>query len=72
MTINIKLFEIELIDTDAGTGDTKLTLSVEGIEGFENKQLKQCQINFASISFKIFDTSLIEGIEMKYLFDEHS
>ena len=28
MTINIKLFEIELIDTDAGTGDTKLTLSV--------------------------------------------
>jgi hypothetical protein len=38
--------------------------------GGENKKKKKNQIDLGNISFKIFDTSVIDGIELKYVYDE--
>jgi hypothetical protein len=42
------------------------------IVGGENKKVKKTQINIENIAFKIFDTSLIDRIEVKYIFDEEN
>lgn len=37
--------------------------------GGENKKKKKNQIDFGKISFKIFETSVIDGIELRYVYD---
>jgi len=71
----MRLFEIELMDfnnTEEENSSSKLTFSVKNIVGGENKKKRKNQIDFGNISFKIFETSVIEGIELRYVYDEYS
>jgi hypothetical protein len=52
------------------SSSSKLTFSIQNIVGWENKKKKKNQIDLGNISFKIFDTSVIDGIELKYVYDE--
>lgn len=65
INIDMKQFEIELIDEN-DPSVSKLTFSMIGISGYENKKIKKSQIVFENISFKVFECYLVKGIELKY------
>jgi hypothetical protein len=70
----MRLFEIELMDfnnTEEENSSSKLTFSIQNIVGGVNKKKKN-QVEFGNISFKIFDASVIDGIELRYVYDEQS
>lgn len=79
MNFSIRLIEIELIDNreieeektpDIWEGSSsKLNFTLSNISSTENKLDKKNQISFGNITFKIFETPLIEGIELNYKFD---
>ena len=57
-------------NTEEENSSSKLTFSIQNIVGGENKKKKKNQIDLGNISFKIFDTSVIDGIELRYVYDE--
>jgi hypothetical protein len=57
-------------NSEEESSSSKLTFSILNIVGGENKKKKKNQIDLGNISFKIFDTSVIDGIELKYVYDE--
>jgi hypothetical protein len=57
-------------NSEEESSSSKLTFSIQNIVGEENKKKKKNQIDLGNISFKIFDTSVIDGIELKYVNDE--
>jgi hypothetical protein len=57
-------------NSEEESSSSKLTFSIQNIVGGENKKKKKNQIDLGNISFKIFDTSVIDGIELKYVYDE--
>jgi hypothetical protein len=57
-------------NSEEQSSSSKLTFSIQNIVGGENKKKKKNQIDLGNISFKIFDTSVIDGIELKYVYDE--